>query len=154
MHRPTWFLLALLLLPAPAQARQDRCPLPLDTCIVRFGQMRQRPWLGVYIEVDSLGQRVVRSVLPGGPAERAGVRPGDVLERVNGLAPTEFFATKAGWKQGDHLATVVRRGGHERTLSLEARAIPEDLLARIVGEHMLEAHFAYMVPEGGHTEAQ
>ena len=144
MRRFAWLAFLLLLVPAPAAAKQPRCPLPLDSCIVRFGQMRERPWLGVYIDVDSLGQRVVDSVAPGSPAEKAGFRHGDVLERLNGAEPQVFFATRAGWKTGATMQAMVKRDGHERALAFVAQHIPEDLLARIVGEHMLEGHLAYM----------
>lgn len=145
MRRWTLLAFVLLLLPAPAAARQPRCPLPLDSCIVRFGRMRQRPWLGVYLHVDSLGRSVVDSTLAGGPAAKAGLRAGDVLVSIDGSTPEKFFvATRAGWKDGDPMRAVVRRRDHEEPVAFEARHIPEDLLARIVGEHMLEAHLAYM----------
>ena len=151
MPRLTWLaLLFLLLLPGAAAAKQPRCPLPLDSCIVRFGQMRERPWLGVYVDIDSLGRRVVVSTAPGSPAEQAGFRPGDVLERLNGTTPQVFFATRAGWKQGDTMQAVIVRNGHERNLQFAARHISEELLARIVGEHMLEGHLAYMVTDDDH----
>lgn len=58
-----------------------------------------RPWLGVYLDAlseemaaqlglrDSRGALVV-AVVPGGPADRAGVAPGDVLRDVGGRAVT------------------------------------------------------------------
>jgi predicted metalloprotease with PDZ domain len=150
MRRLAWLALALLLLPAAAAAKSNRCPLPLDTCIVRFGEMRERPWLGVYIDVDSLGRRIVVSTAAGGPADKAGLRPGDVIERLNGVEPQVFFATRAGWKQGDTMQAVVLRNGREHSFPFLAQHISEELLARIVGEHMLEAHLAYMVTDDDH----
>ncbi len=150
MRHHAWFVLALsLFLPAGASAAQPRCPLPVDSCLARFGRMRERPWLGVFVEMDSTGGRIVRQVVPDGPAARAGIKPGDVLESIDGQAMPVFFAGRAGWKDGDRWRTVVRRGGRERALAMTAAHIPEEYFARMVGEHMLEAHLAY-ADTGGH----
>jgi S1-C subfamily serine protease len=50
-----------------------------------------RPWLGVYVQ-EADGRLVVGGVASGGPADRAGVKPGDLVlgvgdQRVRGLAP-------------------------------------------------------------------
>ena len=73
-----------------------------------------RPWLGLYA-TESRGQLLVGALADGGPADRAGVRVGDIVaevagERVNGLA--ELF--RAIWRQGhagaDIPLPVVRDG--------------------------------------------
>lgn len=142
-------LALLLLLPAAAvQAAQPKCPLDPEACLEQFALMKERPWLGVELHVDSLGHRAVTRVLPGSPAQRAGVKVGDELVRVDGKAPADWFAGKAGWKSGEAKDVAVLRGGREKALRLPCEAIPEDLFARIVGEHMLEGHVAYMHLDG------
>lgn len=42
-----------------------------------------RPWLGVYT-VEDMGQLVVGGIFDGGPADRAGLRRGDILQALNG----------------------------------------------------------------------
>jgi S1-C subfamily serine protease len=42
-----------------------------------------RPWLGL-TTVEHMGQLVVMSVSDGGPADRAGLKRGDILEALNG----------------------------------------------------------------------
>ncbi|MBL8381944.1 MAG: serine protease [Burkholderiales bacterium] len=59
-----------------------------------------RPWLGLYVQ-EADGQLVVGALAQGGPADRAGVRPADLVigvgdERVRGLAA--FF--RRVWAQG------------------------------------------------------
>jgi predicted metalloprotease with PDZ domain len=148
MRRIAWLSFALLLLPAIASAKQPKCPLPLDSCIVQFGRMHDRPFLGVNLHPDSTGGQlvdVIDSVKAGGAAERAGWKKGDRLVRIDDRTPLQFFiATRAGWKDGDRVQATLVRKGHERDGSFTAQHIPEELFARIVGEHMIEAHLAYM----------
>lgn len=157
MRRLAGLLCAALLLAAPARAEQPRCPLPLGECMAQFGAMRDRPWLGVEIARDSLtGARTVREVVPGSPADRAGVREGDVLQKLGGVDPQLWFASKAGWKQGwkdgDKAAVIVTRGGHEKTLEMDLGHVPEATLAAMIGIHVLEGHLAYREEGQAHEE--
>ena len=65
---------------------------PILNDLLTMGQTNRppRPWLGMYT-TESNGQLVVAGLAKGAPAERAGVRPGDVVieiagERASGLA--------------------------------------------------------------------
>lgn len=75
---------------------------PIFQDLVTLGRANRspRPWLGMYT-TDSNGQLVVGGVADGGPADRAGVRPGDLVlevarERVTTLA--ELF--RKVWRLG------------------------------------------------------
>jgi hypothetical protein len=66
------------------------------------------------------------SIRPGTPAEKAGVRPGDILLRWNGKEVEdveEWTATLGGHKPGDEVTASVRRGGEtvDLKVKLEAR---------------------------------
>ena len=57
---------------------------------VRVGPLHSRPSLGIIVDMragasDSIGARI-ESVTPGGPADRAGVRSGDIITRFGGKA--------------------------------------------------------------------
>jgi len=132
----------------PAYGAQDKCPLDVATCLGMYQKMKERPWLGVGIEADSLGQTIIRKVEHGSPAERAGLRPGDVLRTIEKQPPATWFAGKGGWIDGDSGDIAVLRGNKEKHLKLRYEAIPEDVLARVIGVHMLEGHLAYS-NEGG-----
>jgi putative serine protease PepD len=61
----------------------------------------------------------VESVTPGGPADRAGIQPGDVITRIDGrtVADPSGISTVIGTKRpGDEVAIEVERGGTTTTL--------------------------------------
>jgi membrane-associated protease RseP (regulator of RpoE activity) len=154
---PAFGLLLLLVLAVPVNAGQPKCPLPLGECMAQFGKMRERPWLGVEIDNDAkTGLPLVKSVKEGSPAEKAGVKPGDTLIEIGGVAPQEWFAGRAGWKQtwkdGDLAAIKVGRGGKSQALSMAMGHISEETLAQVIGIHVLEAHLAYMDEGQAHEE--
>ncbi len=77
--------------------------------------------LGVLLAPDSAGARV-EEVVPGSAAQRAGVRAGDVLVRVAGVATTDRdfnrkWRERAGDREGAPLALEVRRDGSPLVLS-------------------------------------
>jgi len=157
MRRLSGLLLGVVVLAAPVRAEQPRCPLPLGECMAQFGAMRERPWLGVEIAVDSVtGARHVLSVVAASPADRAGVKAGDTLQKVGGVDPQLWFAGKAGWKSGwqdgDKVALVVIRGGHGRPLEMALGHVPEETLAAMIGIHVLEGHLAYTEEGQAHGE--
>jgi S1-C subfamily serine protease len=89
---------------------------PIVDDLVRQGRRPgpMRPWLGVYA-AEVKERLVVSALASGGPAERAGVQPGDVVlevggQRVSELAP--FF--RAIWRlgpAGTHIPLVLIRDG-------------------------------------------
>ena len=103
------------------------------------GSAVQRPWLGASLQAvtseiaDSLGMKrptgaIVSSVAKGGPAAAAGLKAGDVITAVDGLAvddPNAFgyrFGTKA---VGGTTRLTVLRAGKETTLNVALQVAPE-----------------------------
>ena len=69
-----------------------------------------RPWLGTLIE-ESNGEIQVVGIYHGAPAALAGVRPGDIINRVNGEKVSSVAGfLKTVWKQG--------KAGSEVTITL------------------------------------
>lgn len=81
-----------------------------------------RPWLGVYTMTHE-GMVVVTGVAPAGPAGAAGVRPGDVILRLNGEAVAtqeQFYARLWQGAVGQEVQLVVRRDTGPATILVKA----------------------------------
>ncbi|MFC0011809.1 DegQ family serine endoprotease [Devosia nitrariae] len=109
-----------------------------------------RPWLGAKTQVVSADiaeslqlasptGAMITDVAPGGPAERAGLRPGDVVTAIDGVTvedPSAFNFRLATKQLGSEARLAVMRGGQafEATLPVEAPSQPEESqIARITG---------------------
>jgi S1-C subfamily serine protease len=93
---------------------------PILDEMLQFGRSARPPraWLGIYAtEMD--GHVVIGGLAPGGPAERAGVRLGDLIlevdgERVAGLVETFRRIWGAGPAGSEVTLTLSRRGASSR----------------------------------------
>jgi len=105
------------------------------------GRVR-RGWIGVEIaepRVQSSDWRrqsgvVVRRVAPGGPGARAGLRAGDLIERISGAPMRNFLS----WERilldlapGDTMTVAVRRTGGVQDLALAAAELPSASAERV-----------------------
>ncbi len=69
----------------------------------------------------------VRSIEPGSPAERAGLRPGDRIRRVDGVrtdTPTRFDDARRATRAGRPVVLEVVRGGRAVRLRFAPRGMP------------------------------
>ena len=96
----------------------------------------RRPWVGIALQTPRVESArdllragaVVGAVVPGSPAERAGVRVGDRLVRAGTRAlrsPFDWEAALLELRVGDAVPLVIERGGSERTLRLAIADLPE-----------------------------
>ncbi len=117
-------------------------PAPLVRRVVETalggGTSVQRPWLGARLEsvnaetARSLGLDrpqgvLVTGVYPGGPAERAGVREGDLILSADGAPVNEEQAVNysaATHRAGETVRLQLRRGGATREASVQLAALP------------------------------
>ena len=97
-----------------------------------------RGWMGVSFDWDSAGAREARvaDVVPGSAAERAGVRRGDVVVRVNREAATEraIDRLREELEVGDTVRLRIRRGAAEEERRVVALARRDEVRARVPGE--------------------
>ncbi|HKJ01005.1 MAG TPA: PDZ domain-containing protein, partial [Longimicrobiales bacterium] len=96
-----------------------------------------RGWIGVSFEAlttdDGNGTLrtvvTVTDVIPGGPADEGGVRPGDVVLTVNGRDwQNRFGGIALQLRPGDPVRMVVERDGRRRELNVTAAARPTDVV--------------------------
>ncbi len=89
---------------------------PIMDDLLSYGRVNRpaRPWLGLYATEDEEGVAVA-SLAPGGPAENSGVRSGDRVLAVEGVAVTDLAEMwRAVWGAGDAGATVRLKLGRAR----------------------------------------
>ena len=110
--------------------------------LVRYGKV-ERGRIGVAIQevTQSLAQSfgldkpqgaLVSSVEPGGPADKAGIKPGDVLLGVNGKAvdrSAELPPLVAAVKPGSKATFDVRRDGAKRSLAVTVGELKPEQVA-------------------------
>ena len=90
---------------------------------------------------DSTGGLRVTKFFEGTNAKDAGVRAGDVLVKINGIALSDKEATKADTanrKPGQEVAIVVLREGAEQTMKVTLISMPEEMAAEKIGHPMLK----------------
>jgi serine protease Do len=101
----------------------------------------RRPWLGLDVAgTDRLrdwkqtGGLEVTGVADGGPADRSGIRPGDILVSAAGRSTRTFLdweGVKLDVAPGDSVTVVLRRGGRERTTTVIVEALPTTQAERV-----------------------
>jgi serine protease Do len=108
--------------------------------LTEHGEVR-RAWVGLeVVGVEGMrdwkqrGGLAVTAVADGGPADRAGIRPGDVLvtARANPLHTfLDWEAVKLELSPGDTVSVAVSRGGRSRTVALRVEDLPTARAAKV-----------------------
>lgn len=124
-----------------------------ESCLAEKAErMARHGWLGLETDKASGGGYAVSAVAAGSPAEAAGFRTGDVLVAINGVRFAEenqeqVKKVKAGLAVGSEVAYTVVRGGSERRLTATLAPVPREVLARWLGEDVLDHHVTVRVAD-------
>lgn len=116
--------------------------------LLDHGSVR-RPWIGEQLRTSTSGNPrdivtagvVVRAVIPGSPAARSGLQPGDQILRARGKQLRNVFdweAERLDMRVGETVPLVVRRGGRELTVNVTVADLPEVSAPRVTVLRELE----------------
>ncbi|MBV9465971.1 MAG: PDZ domain-containing protein [Solirubrobacterales bacterium] len=86
-----------------------------------------QPWLGVEMSSSPIGGAMVDRVIPGSPAEAAGIKPGDVITQIDTepvAAPSIVSAAIAGLQPGDQVDIQLQRGPNPYTAHVTLASRP------------------------------
>jgi serine protease Do len=103
--------------------------------LLAYGAVR-RPWIGVKLDLPETGSPrealrsgvIIRSVVPGSPADRAGLRRGDVIVRSRDRVLRNAFdweAEQLDLRVGERVRLTVRRAGREFPIDVTVADLPE-----------------------------
>ena len=102
-----------------------------------FGQDLDQPTAS-YLGLKSPRGLLVTDLHAGGPAQRAGLAPGDVILTLNGRGVDDrdhFLSLMLDVGPGDSVRLGVSRQGREMTLQAKAQALDDAAVAALVDEH-------------------
>lgn len=148
MYRKGLIALAIVAIIASAPAfagHGEKCKSSTQDCLnMMASKMKKSGWVGIEMDNDDHDNLVIVRVIPGSPAEEAGLKPGDVLFALEGVeldyAKNEKALMKARkeWAPGQAVHYTVKRNGADKDIDLTLAPMPADVLAKWVGQHMLE----------------
>ena len=119
------------------------CPATKEECLKHMAEAKNSGWLGIQYDSTEDGTSVVKGVVKGSPAEKAGFQSGDVLYALNGIQMNEANSELVGstWKAlkpGSVVNYTVKRGGLSKDLTVTIGSMPDDVYQAMVAEHMKE----------------
>ncbi len=135
--------LALSALAWPISAlggEEHRCDHPVDECLnYMVSKLKSTGFIGVELDDKKPGVLTVVKIVPESPAEKAGIRVGDELHSLNGMRFGKKNQKKIGAvkKPGNEVQVTIKRGGHAKNIRITLIAMPADLMAKYIGEHMM-----------------
>jgi predicted metalloprotease with PDZ domain len=122
-----------------------KCTYGTQECLDHMAaKLQSSGWVGIELDKDeTTGVMTVQRVVPGSPAEQAGFQVGDVLFALNGIELNDkneaaLKTAKKDWKPGQNVSYTLKRDGRPVNASLTLGVMPADVLAKFIGEHMLE----------------
>jgi len=132
--------LAALAVGAPAFAGGEHCTLATQACLDQMAEnLQHRGYIGIEMDENETHATVIKKVVEASPAQKAGLAAGDILLTVNGMAPEEGFTSlKDQMTPGVSLVLGIQRDGAEQDVTVVLAKVPEDLMARWIGIHMLQ----------------
>ena len=119
LTHPNWIIIAILTLLAAAGSGAGAQPLDDELNPEGFSG------IGAVVNATEGGGATIAAVMPEGPAERAGVEPGDRLLAVDGVSVEGMeladIVKRIRGNAGEPVTLTLRREGHDEPLSVQIR---------------------------------
>lgn len=103
-----------------------RMPKQVEKNFMVMPSKETRGFLGVVTSEDD-GKLVIQSIVPNGPAEKAGIKEDDVIAEINGTVvtiPTELIDAFKNTKPGDVAHFKILSGGTEKMMDITLGEVP------------------------------
>jgi C-terminal processing protease CtpA/Prc len=145
MKRLAGVLVVAMAVAMPLRAGEGhKCTASTQDCLNYMkANMSERGWVG--IEYDDERMKILR-VVEGSPAERAGLKKGDLLVAMNGVDFSDDNADKLKkisykeMKPGNEVTYTVDRAGMRKSIQVTLGELPDEVIAQWVGSHMIKDH--------------
>jgi len=109
--------------------------------LLLHGVVRQ-PWLGIKLELPQVNSPLgalrfgvnVRAVVPGSPADAAGIRAGDTLVKAGNRVlhnPFDWEAEKLDLRVGERVQLTVKRGDRQFPVSVTVASLPDESAPKV-----------------------
>lgn len=119
LNHQNWLVIAILTLLAAAGSSAGA--QPLDDALNPEGFAG----IGAVVSANEAGGVAIAAVMPDGPAEKAGVEPGDRIVAVDGVSIEGMeladIVGRIRGKEGDTVALTLQREGRDEPLSVEIK---------------------------------
>lgn len=155
MNLSTWKLTAILCLGAaclvggPLEAGERSCEEEAGDCVQQMRErLRHKGWVGIELEYGEEGDNPrILKVIEDSPAAAAGLRSGDLLVGLDGVAyrgDNEEAVRKVyrGSGPGSTITYQISRDGEESEVQVVLGHVPDYLTAQWIGHHMMHYHSA------------
>lgn len=103
---------------------------------IKMGNLEEAQIKAEGLPEGTKGAYVVE-IVPGSPAQKAGIQPGDIIQKVEGLDindPTKIAEIVRNRKVGDKLHMRLLRGGQIKVVSAEVGTLPDEDFKEIASE--------------------
>jgi C-terminal processing protease CtpA/Prc len=132
--------------------KKKRCSASAQKCVHKMTeQFENRGWIGIEMDKEQKGRKVITKVIHKSPAERAGLEAGDAIVSFNGISLSEgeetvYAEMKKALIPDKQITLGIERDGARLDIDVTLTKVPKELLAQWVGQHMLDQHAH--APEG------
>ena len=142
---PTTILVLAIAAAAALAGEHSKCTYGTQECLNHMAEkVKSGGYVGVELDNKDMKEGyLVKEVFPDSPAAAAGFAPGDIMYALNGVVISKdneekLKAVRGDWKPGQKVVYTIKRNGADREVSLTLAPVPADVMARWIGEHMLE----------------